>query len=109
VSVSVFKQFSQSEREVGDEMLTVLGGAECGGAQAGRAGHAGGRSDSQLGISEQTYYRGKKQYADLESSQVRVLKQLQDANARLKQLVANLSLDKAILQDIAIKKWPRPR
>jgi putative transposase len=49
-------------------------------------------------------YRWKKQYADLESNQVRELKQLQDENARLKKLFAELSLDKAILQDIAIKK-----
>jgi putative transposase len=62
----------------------------------------------QLGISEQTFYRWKKQYAGLESNQVRELKQLQDENARLKKLVAELSLDKAILQDIAVKKWPRP-
>ncbi|MDN7995449.1 transposase, partial [Burkholderia orbicola] len=57
----------------------------------------------QLGISEQTYYRWKKQYAGLESNQVRELKQLQDENERLKKLVAELSLDKAILQDIATK------
>ena len=63
----------------------------------------------QLGISEQTYYRWKKQYAGLESNQVRELKQLQDENARLKKLVADLSLDKAILQDIAVKKWPGPQ
>ncbi|SDR54255.1 putative transposase [Paraburkholderia fungorum] len=63
----------------------------------------------QPGISEQTYYRWKRLYAGLESNQVRELKQLQDENARLKKLVAELSLDKAILQDIAIKKWPRPR
>jgi putative transposase len=62
----------------------------------------------QLGISEQTFYRWKKQYAGLESNQVRELKQLQDENGRLKKLVAELSLDKAILQDIAVKKWPRP-
>jgi putative transposase len=63
----------------------------------------------QLGISEQTYYRWKKQHAGLESNQVRELKQLQDENGRLKKLVAELSLDKVILQDIATKKWPRPR
>jgi len=43
------------------------------------------------------------------SNQVRELKQLQDENARLKKLVAELSLDKVILQEIAVKKWPRPR
>jgi putative transposase len=62
-----------------------------------------------VGISEQTFYRWKKQYAGLQSDQVRELKQLQDENARLKKLVAELSLDKAILQDINAKKWPGPR
>jgi putative transposase len=63
----------------------------------------------QIGISEQTFYRWKKQYADLQSDQVRQLKQLHDENGRLKKLVAELSLDNAILQDIAAKKWPGPR
>lgn len=63
----------------------------------------------RLGISEVTYYRWKKQYAGMQSDQVRELKQLQDENGRLKKLVADLSLDKAILQDINSKKWPGPR
>lgn len=63
----------------------------------------------QLGVSEQAIYRWKKQYAGLESDQVRELKVLQEENARLKRLVADLSLDKAILQDINSKKWPGPR
>ncbi len=63
----------------------------------------------QVGISEQTYYRWRKQYAGLQSDQVRELKLLQDENVRLKKLVAELSLDKAILQDINAKKWPGPR
>ncbi|MGF6575145.1 transposase-like protein [Paraburkholderia sp. GAS333] len=58
----------------------------------------------QLGISDQTYYRWKRLYAGLESHQVRELAQFDDENARLKKLVAKLSLDKAILQGIAIKK-----
>lgn len=58
----------------------------------------------QVGISEQTFYRWKKQYAGMQSDQVRELKQLQEENARLKKLVAELSLDKAILQDVASKK-----
>ena len=40
---------------------------------------------------------------------MRELKQLQEENARLKKLVAELSLDKAMLQDINAKKWPGPR
>jgi putative transposase len=63
----------------------------------------------RVGISEQTFYRRKKQYAGLQSDQVRELKQLQDENGRLKKLVADLSLDKAILQDIAAKNWNGPR
>ena len=63
----------------------------------------------QIGISEQTFYRWKKQYKGLESDQVRELKQLQEENSRLKRLVAELSLDKAMLQDVAAKKWPGPR
>lgn len=63
----------------------------------------------QVGISEQTFYRWKKQYAGMQSDQVREFKQLQDENARLKKLVAELSLDKAILQDVTAKKWPGPR
>ena len=50
----------------------------------------------QLGVSLQTYYRWKRLYAGLESNQVRELKQLQDENARLKKLVAELSLNKVI-------------
>ena len=63
----------------------------------------------QMGISEQTFYRWKKQYAGLQSDQVREFKQLQDENARLKKVVAELTLDKVILQDIVQKKWPGPR
>lgn len=63
----------------------------------------------QVGISEQTYYRWKKQYGGMQSEQVKELRQLQDENARLKKLVAELSLDKAILQDVAAKKWGGPR
>jgi len=63
----------------------------------------------QLGVSEQAIYRWKKMYGGLESDQLRELKQLQDENGRLKRLVAELSLDKVILQDINAKKWPGPR
>ena len=55
------------------------------------------------------FYRWKKQYGGMQSEGVRVLRILQDENARLKKLVAELSLDKAILQDVASKKWGGPR
>jgi putative transposase len=58
----------------------------------------------RVGISEQTFYRWKKQYVGLEVNQVRELKQLQEENSRLKRLVADLTLDKAMLQDVLSKK-----
>jgi putative transposase len=58
----------------------------------------------QVGITEQTFYRWKKQYIGLEIDQVRQLRQLQEENGKLKKLVAELSLDKAMLQDVLAKK-----
>ena len=63
----------------------------------------------RVGITEQTYYRWKRQYAGLESDQVRELKQILEENNRLKKLVAELSLDKAVLQDVLSKKFPGQR
>lgn len=63
----------------------------------------------QVGITEQTFYRWKRQYGGLESDQVRELKQVVDENARLKRLVAELSLDKAVLPDVLSKKFPGQR
>jgi len=59
----------------------------------------------RVGISEQTFYRWKKEYSNLEVDQVRQLKQLQDENGRLKKLVAELTLDRAMLQDVLRKNW----
>ena len=59
----------------------------------------------RVGISEQTFYRWKKQYVGLEVDPVRQLKQLQEENAGLKQLVADRTLDKAMLQDVLSKKY----
>jgi putative transposase len=58
----------------------------------------------KVGISEQTFYRWKKVYGGLEPSQARRLKQLEEENAKLKRLVADLSLDKIMLQDVLKKK-----
>jgi putative transposase len=57
----------------------------------------------KVGISKQTYYRWKKQYTGLEFDQVHSLKPLQEENARLKRLVADLTLDKAVLQNVLAK------
>ena len=57
----------------------------------------------KVGITEQTFYRWKKPFKGLESEQVRELKQLQEENARLKRVVADLTLDKVMLQDVLAK------
>ena len=53
----------------------------------------------RLGISDATYYNWRKQYGRMKLSQVKQLKALQKENTRLKKLVADLSLDKAILKE----------
>ena len=57
----------------------------------------------QHGISEQSYYRWKKLYGSMDPSVARELRQLRDENTKLKRLVADLSLDKATLQDVLQK------
>jgi putative transposase len=59
----------------------------------------------QVGVSEQTFYRWKKKYSGLEVDQLRQMKQLQEENTRLKHIVADLTLDKAMLQDVLRKKF----
>ena len=58
----------------------------------------------KIGICEQTFYRWKKLYGGLGPSEVRRLKMLEDENRRLKQMVADLSLDKHMLQDVLSRK-----
>jgi putative transposase len=56
------------------------------------------------GVSEATYYVWKKKYSDLGLSELRELRQLREENAKLKRLVADLSLDRHMLQEIVQKK-----
>lgn len=58
----------------------------------------------KMGITEQTYYRWKKKYGGLGMSELRRLKQLEEENRKLKQMVADLSLDKHMLQEVLTKK-----
>ena len=58
----------------------------------------------QVGISEATFYTWKRKYAGIGVSELQELRQLREENARLKRLVADLSLDKHILQDVLAKK-----
>jgi hypothetical protein len=66
---------------------------------------ANGKSTAQASkealITEQTYYRWRKEYGGLQVDQARRLKELEQENSKLKRLVADLSLDKLVLKDIA--------
>jgi len=58
-----------------------------------------------MGISEATFYAWKKKYGGLGVSELRELRQLKEENTRLKQMVADLSLDKQMLQDVIKKSF----
>ena len=58
----------------------------------------------KAGISDATFYNWRKKYAGLMPSEMRRLRQLEDENAKLKRIVADRSLDKAMLQDVLSKK-----
>jgi putative transposase len=67
-------------------------------------GTAVGEVCRKAGISEATFYNWRKKYAGLMPSEMKRLRQLEDENGKLKKLVADLSLDKAMLQDVLSKK-----
>jgi len=79
-----------------EEILRVLREAESGDAVV--------EVCRKHGISQQTFYLWKKKYAGLGLQELRELRQLRDENAKLKRLVADLSLDRHILQEIIAKK-----
>ena len=58
----------------------------------------------KLGVSENTFYRWKRKYAGMGVAELRRLKQLEDENKRLKQIVADLTLDKQMLQEVVTTK-----
>jgi transposase-like protein len=88
------KQFSS------EQIITKLREAEVLLSQGMRVNEAA----RQLEISEQTYYRWRKEYGGLDTTQARKLKQLEKENLQLKKLVADLSLDNAILKEVLSKK-----
>ena len=67
-------------------------------------GTAIGEVCRKVGISEATFYNWRKRYAGLMPSEVKRLRQLEDENGKLKKLVADLSLDRAMLQDVLRRK-----
>ena len=60
-----------------------------------------GEASRKLGVTEQTYYRWRKEYGGLRVEQAKRLKEIEKENTRLKKLVADLSLDNAILKEVA--------
>ena len=68
-------------------------------------GRTVGEAVRQIGVSEQTYYRWRKKYGGMNTSEARKMKELEKENARLKKLVADLSLDNALLKDLNSKNW----
>jgi len=68
------------------------------------AGAPVGEVIRKIGVSEQTFYRWKRKYAGMGVAEVRRLRQLEEENRRLKQIVADLTLDKQMLQDVLRKK-----
>ena len=59
----------------------------------------------KLGVTEQTFYRWKRKFAGLGVAELRRLRQVEEENRRLKQLVADLTLDKHMLQEVIRKSW----
>ncbi len=59
----------------------------------------------KMGVSEQSFYRWKAKYAGLGVSELREMRQLREENRKLKQVVADLTLDKHILQEAMSRKW----
>ncbi len=59
----------------------------------------------KLGVSEATFYAWKKKFGTMGTAEIRELRQLREENAKLKRIVADLSLDKTMLQDVISKKW----
>ena len=59
----------------------------------------------KAGIGEATFYNWRKKYAGLMPSEMKRLRQLEDENSKLKRLVADLTLDRSMLQDVLKRKW----
>jgi putative transposase len=87
----------KKKRHSVEQITGVLKQAEAGAAVADLC--------RQVGVSEQTFYRWKKVYGGMLPSEARELKQLRDENTRLKRVVADLTLDKVMLQDVVQKKF----
>lgn len=80
-----------------EQIMTILRAVE--------AGASAVETCRKFGITETTFYRWKRKYEGLGLAELRRLKQLEEENKKLKQLVADLSLDKSMLQEVLRKKF----
>jgi len=85
------------KRYTPEQIINSLKGSEVLISQVSTADQAA----RHLGISEQTYYKWRRQYGGMKINLAKRLKELEKENARLKKLVADISLDNAILKDVA--------
>ena len=69
------------------------------------SGTAVGETCRRMGVSEPTFHRWKKQFAGMGVAEIRRLKRLEEETTKLKRLVADLTLDKTMLQDVRRRKW----
>ena len=86
-----------SKRFTPEQIISKLREAEVGLAQ----GQTVGQVSKRIAVTEQTYYRWRKEYGGLRMDQVKRLKTLEKENAGLKKLVADLSLDNQILKEVS--------
>lgn len=91
----------KKKKHTPEQIITKLRKVEALTAQGQTVAEAAGHID----VSEQTYYRWKHQYGGMRRDQLKRLKELEKENARLKKLVADLSLDKDILQEALQGKY----
>ena len=89
------------KRHTPEEILTKIREADV----LQSKGQSVGEACRQIGVSEQTYYNWRKEYGGLRVDQAKRFKQLEQENTRLKKLVADLSMDNAILKEAVRGNW----
>jgi len=88
-----------------DEEKSLHPRANLAGVASGEGGTVVGEIFRKLGVTEATFYRWRKQYAGLDVGELRELRALRAENTKLRQVVADLVLDKTILKDALGRKW----
>ena len=94
---------SDERKGKADEQEQAQRGTDYWGAEAGGSRSIGGGCGSDQGVSKHTIYAWKSKYGGMDVSEAQEVKQLREENARLKKLVADLSLDKDMLQSVIRK------